>query len=85
MTPVFEKTLVRAGRTRSFHISHGLAGWETATRSDHEVDERQHLHDWHQVERAVARFAREVADLRREGWREADPLSHDSSRTRAER
>ncbi len=70
---VFEKTLARAGERRSFEIHSGPGiGWEIFERVDQQVTQRQLCSDWHRVERAVARFTREVAELRREGWLEAD-------------
>jgi hypothetical protein len=68
---VFEKTLIRDGRTRSFQIVWGPAGWEvTEPAGDQEARHQRHT-DWHKIERTVARFTREIDELRREGWTES--------------
>lgn len=73
---VFEKTLVRAGHIRSFQIVWGPAGWEVSEpREDNAALRRKHT-DWHRVERTVARFTREIEELRREGWTESLSADH---------
>jgi hypothetical protein len=69
---LFQKTLVRASETRSFHIEQSApVGWRTtATANDHVSLERR-CTEWHRVERDIARFAREIEELRRQGWRDA--------------
>jgi hypothetical protein len=69
---LFQKTLVRASETRSFHIERSSpAGWRTiAIANDRVADDRQRT-EWHRVERDIARFAREIEELRRQGWRDA--------------
>ena len=75
MTLVFEKTLVRASETRSFQIHRARSdGWESCETTNEQVALRQHHSDWHQVERAVARFWSEIAALRGSGWREPSEL-----------
>ena len=66
------KTLVRADHVRSFHIRPvpGL-GWEAAEREDQRVVQQRCYTDWHRVEQTLARFTREIADLREQGWRDA--------------
>jgi hypothetical protein len=71
MTAVFAKTLVRAGQVRSFQVDYKPAdGWESAAWINQDAAESQRHSDWHRAERAVSRFMREIAELRREGWRE---------------
>jgi len=70
--PILATTLVRADHSRSFHIrSARAAGWEAAEQEDQRIVERQHYTDWHRVEQTLVRFAREIAELREQGWREA--------------
>jgi hypothetical protein len=73
MTLVFEKTLVRAGEIRSFRIDRQRSspGWESSQAANHSIAQRQLRSDWHSVERDLARFAHEIAQLRRQGWRDA--------------
>jgi hypothetical protein len=73
MDVVFQKTLVRAGESRSFRIDYhrSTSGWETCEEANHRVAQRQSRSDWHGVERDLARFAREIDELRQQGWREA--------------
>ena len=68
---VFRKTLVRHPSVRSFEIVLAAdAGWQICERRDgHTV--QQHVADWHRVERDLARFAREIENLRRDGWQDA--------------
>jgi hypothetical protein len=73
--PVFEKTLVRAGELRSYHIQIGPSGWETSKKEVSTVDDqkvaRHHHADWHRVERTLTQFEDEIAALRSEGWLES--------------
>jgi len=73
MTTVFQKTLIRAGEIRSFRIDRqgSSLGWETLERASQGIAQRQYRSDWHRVERDRARFAREIAALRLQGWRDA--------------
>lgn len=68
---VFDKTLVRAGEIRSFLICAGPVGWEVSEHCDAHVAWRQRHTDWHHVERTLMRFMREIAELRLQGWLEA--------------
>ena len=71
MTPIFQKTLVRALHVRSFEITvDSVAGWEIFEREDERVLHRQHYTDWHRVERVAQRLSDVVADLQRDGWQE---------------
>ena len=69
---LFEKTLVRANEIRSFHVEHEVAaGWRTRELANDRVVHQQQRTEWHRVERDLARFAREIDELQRSGWREA--------------
>jgi hypothetical protein len=73
MTPtLLATTLVRSDHSRSFHIRAApLSGWEATALDDQHVVQRQHYADWHRVEYAYACFAREIEELRAQGWSEA--------------
>jgi hypothetical protein len=72
MTVVFQKTLVRAGEVRSFHIRQRAAeGWEISEETNSGVKQRKPRSDWHRVERDLALIGREIAALRQQGWRDA--------------
>jgi hypothetical protein len=72
MPLVFQKTLVRAGESRSFRIDCqvGSASWESSEQANQRIAHSQTHSDWHGVERDLARFAREIAELRLQGWRD---------------
>jgi hypothetical protein len=71
MSEVFRKTLVHGGSVRSFQIRRAQSvGWESFERGDERAVHQQLLTDWHRVERELARFRREVAELERQGWRD---------------
>ena len=68
----FHKTLVRATETRSFHVERNeSAGWRTVAIANDRVAHEQERTEWHRVERDLERFAREIEQLRRDGWRDA--------------
>ena len=71
-TPLLATTLVHAEHVRSFHVRTAAchAGWEAAEREDQRVVLRLYT-DWHRVEQTLDRFARDIAQLREQGWREA--------------
>jgi len=71
LTPVFRKTLKRAHEIRSFDVHQHASGWECSEQTSQGVTLIQSHTDWHRVEREVARFTRQIAQLRAEGWREA--------------
>lgn len=72
MTTLFQKRLVRATETRSFHVErNGFAGWNTIACANDRVADQRRRTEWHRVERDLARFAREIDELRRQGWRDA--------------
>ena len=69
---LFKKTLVRASETRSFHIEKSQpAGWRTVATANDRVSHEKRRTEWHRVERDIARFGREIEELRRQGWRDA--------------
>jgi hypothetical protein len=71
-TALLATTLVRADHVRSFHVRTARpGGWEAAEHDDHRVVQQQRYTDWHRVEQTLVRFAREIAELREQGWREA--------------
>jgi hypothetical protein len=68
----FHKTLVRATETRSFHVERNQsAGWRTLAIANDRVAHEQERTEWHRVERDLERFAREIEQLRRDGWHDA--------------
>ena len=73
MDAVFQKTLVRAGETRSFRVDYQISssGWESREEENHRIAQRLSRSDWHGVERDLARFAREIDELRQQGWIDA--------------
>jgi len=72
MKSVFQKTLVRAAETRSFHIERNPSiGRQTRTLANDRISHQQYRTEWHRVERDLARFAREIEELRRQGWKDA--------------
>jgi hypothetical protein len=72
-SPVFEKTLVRAGEVRSYQIQMGSNGWEVSQKDNQKVAHR-HYADWHRVERTLEQFEHEIATLRSEGWLESQAV-----------
>jgi hypothetical protein len=63
---------VRSSETRSFSVERNApAGWRTLALADDRVAHQQDRTEWHRVERDLARFAREIEQLLREGWRDA--------------
>ena len=70
-TPLLTATLARAGHVCSFHIQPFASGWEASKREDQRVVQEQCHSDWHEVERTLTRFSREIAALRQQGWLDA--------------
>ena len=69
---MYQKKLVRASETRSFHIEpSGSGGWNTIERANDRVADQRRRTEWHRVERDLARFAREIEKLHQQGWRDA--------------
>jgi hypothetical protein len=72
MPAVFRKTLVRAAETRSFLVvQNPTAGWQSRELANDRIARQQDRTEWHRVERDIARFGREIEELRRQGWRDA--------------
>jgi hypothetical protein len=65
---MFEKELTKGGHVRRFSIWEAGEGWEVRVEQDSAVVRRVHYTDWHRVERALRRLAREVSDLEDIGW-----------------
>jgi len=71
MTPLLATSLVRGDHIRSFHISaKSPVGWEVSENEDHRVVRRRRCSDWHQVEQALSRATRDIAELREQGWQD---------------
>ena len=66
----FEKQLRYLDQTRRYCIATTPTGWEVSEERDSEVVRRQHLRDWHRVERVRQSIVVEMNALREEGWRE---------------
>jgi hypothetical protein len=68
---VFQKTLVRASETRSFHVEADASrGWRTVVSANNRIAHEKIRTEWHRVERDIAAFAREIEELQRQGWHE---------------
>jgi hypothetical protein len=76
MINVFDKTLVRDGEIRVFQIrQESPEGWASVEQINHQASQQRHHSDWHQVERTMARFARDIADLRGKGWLDSSAVA----------
>ena len=72
ITPLLVTTLVRGTHVRSFHVrSAGQAGWEASEHEDQQIVRQGRYTDWHRVEQVLSLFAREIEELREQGWQEA--------------
>ena len=70
---MFGFRLQHQNHVRRYSISpSGAAGWEVRLEEDRTLCRLDHYRDWHRVERAMAAFEREVAELRAQGWRVAE-------------
>ena len=66
---MFTRELEHDGHVRRFEINNqGAEGWEVRVEEDRTILRSQHYTDWHRVERALNRFAREMSDLEASGW-----------------
>ena len=73
MTVLFAKRLVRAGEERRFEVHYQPGGgWETTEGTGRANAHAARYTDWHRVERVLRRFSHEIAELHRQGWREAE-------------
>ena len=70
---MFAVTMRHADQTRRYSISRQRAGWEVTLERDDAAPRHVFYQDWHRVERALALFRLEVADLSERGWREVQP------------
>jgi hypothetical protein len=66
---MFSIRLRRAEHVRRYTIrSTRGSGWEVSLEEDRTLTRHVRYDDWHRVERALAMFRREVADLAAQGW-----------------
>ncbi len=66
---MFTIRLQRAEHVRFYSIrATEDAGWEVRLEEDRQLTRHVRYRDWHRVERALAMFRREVADLEARGW-----------------
>lgn len=66
---MYVTSLRKAPHTRRFTIRRrAQSGWEVVDESDSGIARRTVYDDWHRVERAIAIFEREEAELREAGW-----------------
>jgi len=66
---MFSIRLQRKDHVRQYSIRSARgAGWEVSLEEDRAVTRQVRYDDWHRVERALATFRREVADLTEQGW-----------------
>jgi hypothetical protein len=66
----FEKQMRYLDQTRRYYIATTPSGWEVREERGSEVVRKQHLSDWHRVERVRKSIVVEMNALRAEGWRE---------------
>jgi hypothetical protein len=72
IAPLLATTLVLDDHVRSFRIRQTHpGGWESSELQDQRVVRQQRHTDWHKVEHTLTRYAREIAELREQGWQEA--------------
>jgi hypothetical protein len=65
---MYTTALRRQLQVRRFTIRHVRPGWEVRDESDRGVLKRVIYKDWHRVERALAIFEQEEAELEAAGW-----------------
>ena len=67
--PMLSITLQRADHVRQYSI-HPMAGagWVVRLEEDQTLTRHACYHDWHRVERTLAMFRQEVAELMEHGW-----------------
>ena len=66
---MFSIRLQRAEHVRHYSIQPAhSAGWEVTLEEDRTLTRHVRYDDWHRVERALALFRQEVADLAAQGW-----------------
>ena len=70
---MFDQRLRHADHVRHYSItSTGDAGWEVRLEEDQTLRRLANYRDWHRVERAMAQFEREVTELKKSGWSDAN-------------
>jgi hypothetical protein len=66
---MFRISLQRDNHIRKYSLeARPGAGWESRLEEDAELRRRAQYHDWHRVERTLARLQEEVDALVDEGW-----------------
>lgn len=66
---MFSVCLRRADETRLYSVSpRPDGGWEVTSHENDVMTSHVRYQDWHRVERKIALFDRNVADLVSEGW-----------------
>jgi hypothetical protein len=65
---MYSTALRRQLQVRRFTIRHVRPGWEVRDENDRGVLKRVIYRDWHRVERAIAIFEQEEAELEADGW-----------------
>ena len=71
---MFSISLHRAGHVRQYSVRATPGdGWEVSVLEDHTLTRHVRYHDWHRLERTIALFHRDVADLTAQGWEVLSP------------
>ena len=66
---MYELSLASADHVRHYSVFPAApAGWVVTVKHDRSLRVHEVYHDWHRVERVLARFEREVSDLVASGW-----------------
>ena len=65
---MYATSLRKQLQVRRFTIRHVRPGWEVKDENDHQVLKQVIYKDWHRVERAIAMFEQEEAELEASGW-----------------
>jgi hypothetical protein len=67
-TTMYSTALRHQLQVRRFTIRHLRPGWEVRDENDDVILKRVIYKDWHRVERAIAIFEQEEAELEAAGW-----------------
>jgi hypothetical protein len=67
-TAMYSTALRHQLQVRRFTIRHVRPGWEVRDENDGGILKRVIYKDWHRVERAIAIFEQEEAELEAAGW-----------------
>jgi hypothetical protein len=66
---MYELSLTSADHIRHYSMCPvAPAGWEVIVKHDRSLRQHEVYHDWHRVERVLARFEREGSELVASGW-----------------